>query len=1117
MSDRHITAVVLLSGATTAATHDALRTALATQTRPAERTVVVAPSDLAEDVHDAVQADLSSGTIDEILPISASVSRAGAIRETLELLARGNSGEEAAAMESNGAAHERAQPRRRRAREVDSAAVERERTQRAEELARIPLRLRGEHHRPGRRVGAVDGTAGESWLWFVVDGATPGIDALEHQLEIVEISPNTAAVGTKRVRHADPEEGLPFTAESADALVDVGLTLTHGGRIITGVDPGEIDQGQADWRQDVLAVPLPGMLVREQTLREIGGLDPELPTPWAEIDLCRRIWRSGERVAVQASSRVLHPYPTRPLLERLQEQRTGQLLALLKHRTLPHALLTLVLLLPLATILRMLGAIAAAAPRTALMELRAAMAVVPRARRVLARGWQDRRGARVPRGRLAPLYLPRGEGLRRWADDTWSRLFADDDRRRHIRHTTWGIAGTRHGLDDADYGRHIVWTGVVALAATTLGVFALRGLFGRGEITGPGLRPLPGSWQDLWSAAWASWIPGGLGERGPGDALVRLLGHLPVGGELVVEVLVFAAVPVSALLAWWASGAITRAVGARLVLTTVWALAPSLLTALAVGAWPLLLVHMLLPLLALALGRAIGLPHKVSQASVSAAAAGGLLLLVIGAVQPVLVLLGAVALVLIAIAAPGRRRRLLWVLLPSLALHAPYLPIYLGHPQLLLAVSGVPSVGEDPSLLDLAGLWPVASGASELLVPLVGETAALLLPLLPVAPVVLAALFAPLLAGAAGRAGRFSVLLAAAGLLTVLLARGTWIAAQGGELVTPPVHGLLSVTLLALAIGAAAAFDGLARREPGDHRARRVVTGVIGTVVAASCLVTVAGWSLLLPGQLRLERTEGGEVPAAAADQGRTDARARVLTLSLADDGSVDAGLVVHGGLSMIQHATIADARDVDTVTAGAAVDGDPASTALRETVAGMLSSDGAESGEEPAGSAAHLAVAYVVVQGDLDEQAELMRTLDSSPQLEKVTEGARGGMWRVIDSAPRAVVTGGSEPTMLSSGVIEASGEIPVDEAERIVVLSERSDSGWRATLDGAELDPVEIDGWAQGFQVPAGAGGEVDVHRDQPLRLLWQLLLYSTTGLTALLSIPWRVRSRTVEEMYG
>src|SRR5699024_1639830 len=148
------------------------------------------------------------------------------------------------------------------------------------------------------------------------------------------------------------------------------LTLTHGGRIISGVDPGEIDQGQSDWRHDVLAVPLPGMLVRERTLREVGGLDPDLPAPWAEIDLCRRIWRAGERVAVQSAARGLHPHPTRPLLARLRDLRTGQHLALLKQRSLPHALLSL-LLLPLVTGLRMAAALAASAPRTAVMELRA--------------------------------------------------------------------------------------------------------------------------------------------------------------------------------------------------------------------------------------------------------------------------------------------------------------------------------------------------------------------------------------------------------------------------------------------------------------------------------------------------------------------------------------------------------------------------------------------------------------------------------------------------------------------------------------------------------------------------------------------------------------------------
>src|SRR5699024_1356009 len=127
------------------------------------------------------------------------------------------------------------------------------------------------------------------------------------------------------------------------------------------------------------------------------------------------------------------------------------------------------------------------------------------------------------------------------------------------------------------------------------------------------------SWTARWEAAWASWIPGGLGEGGPGDALVRLLGHLPFGGSRLGGILVFAAVPASALCAWWAAGAITRAVGARLVIATVWALAPPLLGALSSGAWPLLLVHALLPLLALAVGRTVGLPHKVSQASVPAA------------------------------------------------------------------------------------------------------------------------------------------------------------------------------------------------------------------------------------------------------------------------------------------------------------------------------------------------------------------------------------------------------------------------------------------------------------------------------------------------------------------
>ena len=33
----------------------------------------------------------------------------------------------------------------------------------------------------------------------------------------------------------------------------------------------------------------------------------------------------------------------------------------------------------------------------------------------------------------------------------------------------------------------------------------------------------------------------------------------------------------------------------------------------------------------------------------------------------------------------------------------------------------------------------------------------------------------------------------------------------------------------------------------------------------------------------------------------------------------------------------------------------------------------------------------------------------------------------------------------------------------------------GWRATLDGAPLEPVVLDGWQQGYRIPAGSAGDV------------------------------------------
>ena len=1127
MSDRDITAVVLLSGTTTPATLESMLAAIAAQTHAPDRVLALVPSTADDAVLDLLDDHLVSGRLAELVTTSSAVGHAGAVRELLELPGRASPedhdpglGEQPAGTTS---------PGRRRAAGVDHEEVERRRTSEAEQLARIPMRLRTAR-RSGRRAGR-DTTGDEPWLWFLMDGSPPAAEALSSQLEIITRSPTTAVVGAKRVRRpvADQERALdaPGTG-GALALVDVGLTLTHNGRIITGVDPGEIDQGQSDWRQDVLAVALPGMLIREQTLRDCGGLDPDLPAPWAEIDLCHQVWRRGERVAVQAAARVLFPNPTRPRLERLQEQRTGQLLVLLKHR--PALLAGLMLLLsPLTTVLRMIAAVAATTPRRALVELRAWWGALRRAPRVIRRGVHDRRGARVPEGRLAPLYLPRGEGIRRTVEDLGVRMFAMDDRERRIRRTTWGIAGTHHGADDADFGRHSMWTVTVAITATLLSLIALRGLFGRGALSGPALLALPQNRRDAWEAAWSSWVPGDLGARGPLDAFTRLLGHLPVLSGTLIEVLVFGAIPSAALTAWWASGALTRAIGARLVLTVTWALAPPLLAALGAGAWPLLVIHVLLPLLALAVGRAIGLPHKISRASVAAAAAGGLLLLVIGAIQPVLVLLTALGLLLLVPAVPGRRLRLLWVLLPSMALHAPYLPLYLGEPAMLLAVSGVDASPGTVDAEQLLRLWPSQTGAATALTDLLGIDPASgpWLLALPLAPVVVGALCGPLLAGAAGRAGRLGILLAAGALLALGVARQTPVLIVDGAASVAPLHGLLSLLLLALGIGAGASFDALARRERVDSRSRRWVTSGIGGAVALVCVAGIAGWSVLLPGTLEIQRTESGTVPAAAADQGRTEARSRVLVLERAEDGAVEISVIVHGGDSALQHAAIESARQVDVLASGAPLDADPGSSALRAAVSTLLTSGAdaeVESASDPeadqtaaATLASSLAVGYIVVPGAPEENPELVAALDASTDLEKVTSTATGGLWRVIDASPRARVDGGAETTALSSTAIAARGEVPVEDVQRTVILAERFDSQWAATVDGARLEPVLVDGWAQGFVLPAGTGGEVIVDRDQPLTLLWQIVLGATLVLTVLIAIPWRPRTRRAEELYG
>ncbi len=53
----------------------------------------------------------------------------------------------------------------------------------------------------------------------------------------------------------------------------------------------------------------------------------------------------------------------------------------------------------------------------------------------------------------------------------------------------------------------------------------------------------------------------------------------------------------------------------------------------------------------------------------------------------------------------------------------------------------------------------------------------------------------------------------------------------------------------------------------------------------------------------------------------------------------------------------------------------------------------------------------------------------------------------------------------------------VGASDGTRLVALTEGANHGWRATADGHRLTPVVVDGWRQGFRLPAGGPVTVDV----------------------------------------
>ncbi|MFD6092524.1 glycosyltransferase [Oerskovia sp. NPDC060338] len=886
-----------------------------------------------------------------------------------------------------------------------------------------------------------------TWLWLLHDDSPPEPGALAEQLRAVEHSATVAVAGAKQRRwdEGGDDDGL---------LLEVGFTISPLGRRMTGIDEHEIDQGQHDAREDVLAVGLAGALVRTSVWLELGGTDPEYGVFGDGLDLCRRARLAGHRIVVVPRAVVRHAQASLLGL-RQEDQRDDEEVPApdvdasygARRRSLLHqrlvsvsgpsllpAALAMILWAPFQAMYRL----AVKRPGQARDELLAPLWAVFRFRALARSRGRIRRTSVLPRRALAPL------------QGTWRDVLGE---RRGHRLAHAELSRTVEAPTDLERAelralarrrQAMLTVAVVALLGVTAVVFGplLSVLGAGGRFVGGALLPVQGRLAEVWQAATGGWISEGLGAAAPADPFTTLLlsASLLGGGvaQPVIGVLVVTSFLVAGLGAWFAAGGVTRSVWLRAWAAVVWVAAPSLLIALGDGRLGALVAHAALPWVALGVLRALGVqardevapalvatsvvevgraapaPRVVRtarrrrQGSIGAAAAAGLALFIAVCGAPVLLLVAALALTVVAVAATQHRRYLVLVLLPSIVLLAPFWGRVVttwddGGWRLLLADPGAPvQAVAAPAWQQLLG-QPVEAvawfGLDEGALGEAGRWA----PLATGALVVVLALVA--LFRRRGAAVVSAWFIAALGLATAVLAGSVEVAVgEDGAVTGWPGVGV-SVVLLAL-LGAALLGAPALRRPvrpaatvvPQDRtRAgwRACAVGLLALVALALPAASLASWVLFATEQDgavgELTVTTEPVVPKVGQQMQDSDREVRVLSIELGPGGVLEYALLRGDGPQMIDSSSAVRARAMD----------DPsfAQGPVPELVAAMASGSSADA----ATGLADLAVGAVLIPAEpapdpttARERAELVARLDMVPGLERVTEGQSGVLWRV-------------------------------------------------------------------------------------------------------------------------
>jgi GT2 family glycosyltransferase len=921
------------------------------------------------------------------------------------------------------------------------------------------------------------------WLWLLHDDCAPEPDALAQLLRVVD---NEYELGRDDVAIVGPKRRGWYDRRQ---LLEVGVSIAHSGRRWTGLDRREQDQGQHDHVRPVLSVSTAGMLIRRDIFEELGGFDRRLPLMRDDVDLCWRANAAGHRVLIAPDAVVRHAEAAsrerrtvdcvgRTAASPHKVDKAGAVYTLLvntRTAALPWVLLRLVL----GTLLRTAAYLVGKVPGQAVDEIRGLMGTLLRPERIVA-GRRRRGKPQVDKGEMRPLFPPPGATVRVTVEQIASNLVGRSDPELSSAGRHGGAVESGPGGEDADYLEIEQFARLKRIARKPgpllflmlllVSLVACRGLLGGGALAGGALLPAPADSSELWSRYLDYWHPvgaGGTPSAPPYLAMVAMLASLLLGSAgLAVTVLLVASVPLAGFTAYFASRPLVPSRLLRAWAAVVYAFLPATTGALAGGRIGTAVLAVLLPLVARAGIAAGGLANTSgARGSWRATWAYALLLTVTTAFTPIV---WPIALVL-GLGVLAVRRG-------DIMAYAPRFLAQLGTPLLVLAPwsltllpfgffqeAGLEYGSSAASALDLLGADPGGPGTVHGLM-LLG--------------IVLAALAALL------RTERqFAIWTAWAAALVALVFA---VLSNGSPWAGPATLAYGLALLAAAVLGADGARARVAEQSFGW---RQPVAALIAFASVAGPLLVVAGW-MIRGADGPVQRRDPVQVPAFVAEESNTRDQARTLVLDSDSPGHVGYMLVRGSGARM---------GDAELAAANGG------NSTLDKVVANLV----AGSGADQAGQLGGFAVRYVLVHQGAPR--EVSRVLDATPGLTRLSQQDGSALWRVNQEVSRAAIvpasgSGAAQP--VAAGPVEIHTTIPSGAEGRVLRLADSADAGWAATLDGQPLTRTTVDGWAQGFGLPA-SGGKLDVTFDDPIgHTAWLWGQGALAAVLVVLALPGRRR---------